>query len=99
MNCPNGEDESHCGATDFETDMGGWQDASDTTYGWSRITGSLSQYPNCTAPGRDHSTGLPEGYYVWAPAKLSGEAEIPMLLGCAKTIVINNIIIINNSIV
>lgn len=71
-NCPNGDDESLCGTTDFETDMGGWQDASSTAYGWYRINASLAQYPNCTAPDSDHTTGLPEGYYVWAPAKLSG---------------------------
>lgn len=74
-NCPDGEDESHCGSTDFEEDMGGWQDASDTIYSWSRITGSEAQYPNCTAPDSDHTTDLPSGFYVWAPAKLSGKSS------------------------
>lgn len=74
-NCPYGEDESHCGTTDFETDMGGWQDVSDTLYGWSRINGSGAQYPNCTSPGSDHTTGLPQGFYMWAPAKMSGKVN------------------------
>ncbi|XP_050708969.1 MAM and LDL-receptor class A domain-containing protein 1-like [Eriocheir sinensis] len=40
-------------------------------YVWSRTTAALAQYPNGTAPASDHTYGLPEGYYVWAPAKLS----------------------------
>lgn len=72
-NCTQGEDESLCGTTTFESDSGGWQDRSSSTYHWSRIKASESQYPQCTAPDTDHTNpGSGEGYYMWAPGNLAG---------------------------
>ena len=78
--CPNGDDESMCGTTDFEANMGGWQDASSAVYGWYRTNASDAQHPNGTAPAGDHTTGLSNGYYVWAPAELSGKHLKPVCL-------------------
>ncbi|XP_071520575.1 LOW QUALITY PROTEIN: MAM and LDL-receptor class A domain-containing protein 1-like [Panulirus ornatus] len=72
--CPGNNDERMCGTTTFERDAGGWQDVSDTVYSWSRVKAADAQYPNGTAPAFDH-TSIGEGYYMWAPARLTDVPE------------------------
>ncbi|MPC30919.1 MAM and LDL-receptor class A domain-containing protein 2 [Portunus trituberculatus] len=80
-NCPEGDDESLCGTTDFEADMGGWQDLSDATYSWSRIKASDAYYPNCTAPNADHTNGSTQESPE-STAILSSPVVGPAGLGC-----------------
>ncbi|XP_042866816.1 MAM and LDL-receptor class A domain-containing protein 1-like [Penaeus japonicus] len=75
--CPDGDDEASCGTTDFEQDLGGWEDVSDnedSAYGWSRIAAVEATYPHGTAPSHDHTlAGTQEGYFMWAPGSSQGD--------------------------
>ncbi|XP_047484991.1 MAM and LDL-receptor class A domain-containing protein 1-like [Penaeus chinensis] len=76
--CPDGDDETSCGTTDFERDLGGWEDISenDGNYVWSRIAAVEATYPHGTAPSHDHTLAdTQEGYFMWAPGTSEGNVN------------------------
>ncbi|XP_063596614.1 apical endosomal glycoprotein-like [Penaeus indicus] len=76
--CPDGDDETSCGTTDFEQDLGGWEDTSDNDerYVWSRVAAVEAAYPHGTAPSHDHTLAdTQEGYFMWAPGTSGGDVN------------------------
>ncbi|XP_042228848.1 apical endosomal glycoprotein-like [Homarus americanus] len=73
VDCPRGDDESSCGNTNFEIDLGGWYDAgyNDTTYVWSRVKAGDATHPFGTALDFDHTYANSTGHFMWADGSSS----------------------------
>lgn len=69
VDCPQGDDEASCGATDFEDGLDGWFDAGyeDTNYKFSWVRAGDAPYPSGTATDHDHTLANASGHYMWAP--------------------------------
>ncbi|XP_069940952.1 MAM and LDL-receptor class A domain-containing protein 2-like isoform X2 [Cherax quadricarinatus] len=78
VDCPQGDDETSCAATDFEHGLSGWFDAgyNDTTYLFELTQASNTAYPGGNAINYDHTYGNGSGHYLWASG-LSAHGESP----------------------
>ncbi|EDO47788.1 predicted protein [Nematostella vectensis] len=65
--CGDNSDEGRCALyparCNFETDLCNWQQLTDDDTDWTRMKGATPSYN--TGPGRDHTLGTTDGYYIY----------------------------------